>query len=259
VGRLRHTWELSIAEAARLQETLRARVVQSDRLGTVTLVAGADVAESRDGKRLHAAVAVLDARTLRVVEVAAASRRTSFPYVPGYLSFRELPVVLDAWAALSRRPDLVLCDAHGRAHPRRMGLACHLGLWLDLPAIGCAKTRLVGAHREPGRRRGCHRRLLEGCEVIGEVVRTRDGVRPVFVSVGHKIGLPTARRWVLRLALRYRLPEPLRAAHMEVTRRRRAEKRGDTEALSVSLVRAADPAAPVTGTGPRRPGGPGGR
>ncbi len=117
---------------------------------------------------------------------------------------------------LGRRPDLVVCDGHGRAHPRRLGLACHLGLWLDVPTIGCAKTRLVGTYRDPGLRRGCHRRLLDRGEVVGEVVRTRARLKPVFVSVGHLISRTTARRWILRLARRYRLPEPIRAAHHTV-------------------------------------------
>jgi deoxyribonuclease V len=118
-------------------------------------------------------------------------------------------------------PDLVVCDGQGRAHPRRFGLACHLGVLLDLPTLGCAKSRLIGEYREPGPRRGAHTRLLDAGEVIGEAVRTRSGVKPVFVSVGHRISLESARRATLRLALRYRIPEPVRAAHFEVNRLRR--------------------------------------
>jgi deoxyribonuclease V len=170
-------------------------------------------------------VVVLDARTLETVETAGVRDRARFPYVPGYLSFREAPSVLRAFRKLERAPDLLMCDGHGRAHPRRFGLACHLGLWLDLPTIGCAKSRLIGTHAEPGRRRGCHRPLLDEGEVVGEVVRTRDGVRPVYVSVGHRIDLATARAWVIRLARAARLPEPIREAHLEVNRLRASAAR----------------------------------
>jgi deoxyribonuclease V len=188
----------------------------------VRLVAGADVSYDRGSPVLYAALVVLDAETLERVEVAATTGRARFPYVPGYLSFRELPPLLEAFAKLRVRPDLVICDAHGRAHPRRFGLACHLGVALDLPAIGVAKSRLVGEHREPGPRRGAHAVLRDGGEVIGEVLRTQPGVRPVYVSVGHRVSLPTARRLALRFAPRFRLPEPTRAAHAEVNRLRRA-------------------------------------
>jgi deoxyribonuclease V len=130
---------------------------------------------------------------------------------------------------LRLEPDLVICDGQGRAHPRRLGLACHLGLWLDVPTVGCAKSRLIGTHREPGLRRGCHTRLLDRGEVVGEVVRTRDGVKPVFVAVGHRVSLASARRWVLKLA-RYRITEPVRAAHFEVNRLRRAAEAAATGA-----------------------------
>lgn len=209
------------AQARRLQERLRRRVVRADRFGPVRRVAGADVSYDRRSPRLFAAVVVIDARSGAVLERAGVEARARFPYVPGYLSFRELPPLLEAFERLREPPDLVVCDGQGFAHPRRFGLACHLGVTLDLPTIGCAKTRLVGTYREPGLRRGAHRRLLDGDEVIGEVVRTRDGVRPVFVSVGHRVGLESARRWVLRLARRHRLPEPSREAHQEVNRLRR--------------------------------------
>jgi deoxyribonuclease V len=161
-----------------------------------------------------------------VVESAGVRAKARFPYVPGYLSFREIPPLLEAFAKLEAVPDLIICDGQGRAHPRRFGLACHLGVLLDLPTLGCAKSRLIGEHREPGPRRGAHTQLREGGEVIGEVVRTRSGVKPVFVSVGHRVCLETARRTVLRLAVRYRLPEPVRAAHREVNRLRRLAASG---------------------------------
>lgn len=226
MGSLQHSFDVSVAEARALQERLRSRVEAADRLGPVQRVAGADCSYDRESPLLWAAVVVLDAATGAVLERAGVCGRARFPYVPGYLSFRELPPLLEAFARLSRPPDLVLCDGQGLAHPRRFGLACHLGAWLDLPAIGCAKSRLVGEHREPGPRRGAHVRLREGAETIGEVVRTRADVRPVYVSIGHRVSLATARRWVLRLAPRHRQPEPIRAAHAEVNRLRRERAAG---------------------------------
>jgi deoxyribonuclease V len=219
---VRHRWDVSFAEARALQERLRARVVASDRLGPVRTVAGVDVSCDWHSPVLFAAVVVLDAASLELIECAGVRARTAFPYVPGYLSFREVPPLLDAFAALRTRPDLLVCDGQGRAHPRRFGIACHLGLVLDLPSIGCAKSRLVGTHRAPGQRRGSHAALRDGGETIGEVVRTRAGTKPVFVSVGHRVSLATARRWVLALSPRFRLPEPVRTAHAEVNRLRRA-------------------------------------
>lgn len=211
---------MNVAQARRLQERLRDEVVEDDAFGEIRHVAGADVSYDRGSPVLFATVVVLDARTLEVVEASAVRAPARFPYVPGYLSFRELPAVVAAFRRLRIRPDLVLCDGQGRAHPRRFGLACHLGVRLDVPSIGCAKSRLVGEHRAVGARRGAHVRLLDAGEVIGEVVRTRGGVAPVYVSVGHRIRLETARRLVLRFARGFRVPEPLRAAHAEVNRRR---------------------------------------
>jgi deoxyribonuclease V len=203
-------------------------VIETDALpGTLRLVAGADVSYDRGSPVLYAAVVVFDADSLEIVEIGAATLRVTFPYVPGYLSFRELPPLLAAFEKLRTRPDLVLCDGHGRAHPRRFGLACHLGVALDLPTIGCAKSRLVGEHREPGTRRGAHTRLRDGGEGIGEVLRTREGVAPVYVSVGHRVSLATARRLVLRFSPCFRVAEPIRAAHAEVNRLRR-ERTGES-------------------------------
>ncbi len=198
------------------------RVDERDRLGAVRTVAGIDVSFDRGKPDLFAAVVVLDADSLEVVEIASERQDARFPYVPGYLSFRELPAVLDAWRKLARPPDLVICDGHGRAHPRRFGLACHLGVLLDVPSIGCAKSRLCGSYREPGQRRGAATRLLDGPEVIGRVLRTSTGTKPIFASVGHRVSLETAVRQLLRFAPRHRLPEPIRAAHAEVNRLRRS-------------------------------------
>jgi deoxyribonuclease V len=220
-----HRFDLSLPEARRLQERLRFRVIERDRPGDVRRVAGVDVSYDRGSPFLFAAVVVLDAETGALLESAAVRTRVPFPYVPGYLSFREIPPLLHAFEKLAAPPDLIVCDGQGRAHPRRFGLACHLGVLLDLPSLGCAKSRLVGTHREPGARRGCTTRLYDDGEVIGLVLRTREGVRPVYVSVGHRITLPTARRFVLRLARPFRLPEPIRAAHAEVNRRRWAAQK----------------------------------
>lgn len=221
MARLRHSWDLPVAEARALQERLRARVEARDRIGRVRRVAGADVSYDRGSPILYAALVVLDAESLEVLETASVRAPARFPYVPGYLSFREIPPLLDAFDRLERRPDLLVADGHGFAHPRRFGLACHLGVYLDLPTIGCAKSLLVGSCREPADRRGAWTALRDGGETIGQAVRTRPGVKPVYASVGHRVSLATARRWILRLAPRYRLPETTRAAHAEVNRLRR--------------------------------------
>ena len=222
--RLRHAFDLSIPEARALQERLRGRVLERELRRPPRRVAGVDVSYDRGSPELFAAVVVLDAASGEVIEVASARDRAVFPYVPGYLSFREIPPLLRAFESLSRAPDLLIVDGHGRAHPRRFGIACHLGVLLDLPTVGCAKSRLVGSHREPGARRGATTRLLDGREVLGAVVRTRDRVKPVYVSVGHRITLPAARREILALTRGLRLPEPIRAAHAEVNRLRRAAR-----------------------------------
>lgn len=207
-------WDLAAARA--LQESLRGRVLEEDRLGRVRRVAGADVSYDRHGDALFAAVVVLDVRTLETVETAAHVGAASFPYLPGYLSFRETPPVAAAFAALRVRPDLLLVDGHGRAHPRRFGIACHLGVLLDVPTIGVAKSVLVGEVESPGWRRGRTAPLVDGGERIGTVVRTRDRVAPVYVSIGHRISLRSAVRWTLALGAGYRVPEPTRRAHLTV-------------------------------------------
>jgi deoxyribonuclease V len=226
--KLRHSFDLTIPEARALQDRLRSRVREVALPPRLRRVAGADVSYDRGSPLLFAAVVVLDARSLEVVERVGVESRARFPYVPGYLSFREIPPLLEAFAKLSEPPDLVIADGQGRAHPRRFGLACHLGVLLDLPTIGCAKSRLVGEHREPGPRRGASTQLRDGGEVIGMVLRTQDGIRPLYVSVGHRVTLAAARHWVLALAPHHRLPEPIRAAHAEVNRLRRETPRSRT-------------------------------
>jgi len=191
---------------------LRERVVAQDRTAEVEVVAGVDAHFDRSRKLARAAVVTLSWPDLETLEEAAAEGPLTFPYVPGLLSFREAPPVLDALEKLERTPDLLVCDAHGVAHPRRFGLACHLGVITGVPTFGVAKSRLVGEHEEPGRERGSRAPLVDRGETIGAVVRTRTGVRPVYVSVGHRVSLDTAVEWTLALAPRYRLPETTRRA-----------------------------------------------
>lgn len=216
--RREHAWDVSPKEAMALQERMRRYVIDEDRLRGVTRVAGVDVG-FEDGNRVtRAAVAVLDARTLELVDSAVFRSPTRFPYVPGLLSFRETPAVLEALQALRSAPHLILCDAQGYAHPRRFGLACHLGVLTGVPTIGVAKSRLIGEHAEVPRARGSSRPLLHEGERIGIVLRTRAGVKPLYVSIGHRVSLETAVEWVLRLAPRYRLPETTRWAHRLASR-----------------------------------------
>lgn len=219
-----HDWDVTTNEAKRIQRRLRDRVRRAPLPGPVRRVAGADVSFARGSDVLFAAVVVLEADSLEVIEVGRARRRATFPYLPGFLSFREAPAVLEAFDELQTAPDLLICDGHGYAHPRRFGLACHIGVLLDLPTIGCAKNLLVGEHRDPRPERGSYRSLYaeDGDEIIGSVLRTRTGVNPVYVSVGHRISLRAARRQILRFAPRYKLPEPIREAHREVNRMRTA-------------------------------------
>jgi deoxyribonuclease V len=218
-----HTWDVTPEEAIRLQRELAPRVVGRDAgLRTPRLIAGMDVSYDKGSPWIYAAIVVLRLPDLSEVETVGVRTRAGFPYVPGLLSFREAPAGLEAWARLATRPDCLICDGHGLAHPRRLGLASHFGLWINRPTIGCAKSVLVGGYREPGRRRGGLSDLVHDGEVIGAAVRTRDATSPVFVSVGHRIGLAAAVVTVLSCAPRYRIPEPIRQAHALVNRMRQA-------------------------------------
>lgn len=205
-------WPASPEEARRVQARLRSQVVAEDRLGPVRLVAGVDAHYAPEAGLTWAAVAVLRLADLELQESVLAARPTAFPYIPGLLSFREAPAILDALERLSAPPDLLLVDGQGRAHPRHFGIACHVGLLADIPTIGVAKSRLVGSYAEPGPERGDWAPLLLRGEVIGAVLRTRRATRPLFVSTGHRVGLATAIDLVLRCVTRYRLPEPTRLA-----------------------------------------------
>jgi len=226
---LQHRWDLPSREAFALQRELSARVcVSGPAPREPFLVAGCDAAGSgrwaqRD-EEITACVIVFRFPGWEVVDSTWARAPSLFPYVPGLLSFREAPVYIAAFAKLRLRPDLLLCDGQGIAHPRRLGLASHLGVLLDLPSIGCAKSRLVGTYREPGRARGSSTRLLHDGSVVGRVLRTQTGVKPLFISPGHCIGIDDAASLVLRLAPRCRLPEPTRMADLWVGQLRRAAR-----------------------------------
>ncbi len=235
LGRAPHDWRLTSEEAARLQAELAGRILEQPPAREIRLVAGLDAAfpavGAGGGRPLCLAAAVLwDLRERRTVETRTAAREVLFPYIPGLLSFREAPAVLAALEALEGQPDAVICDGQGRAHPRRFGLACHVGWLADLPAIGCAKSRLVGRYAEPGPQPGSRSPLVDRREVVGAVVRTREGVRPVFVSVGHRVDLETAVRLVLACTAGYRLPEPTRLADRVVGAAARAMERGAPDA-----------------------------
>ncbi len=208
-----HAWNLAPREAIALQRELAPRVERNDRLGPVECVAGIDVGFEDDGRVTRAAAALLSFPGLQPLEHAIAREPTRFPYIPGLLSFREVPAALAALRLLSRTPDLLLVDGQGLAHPRRLGVACHLGLLADRPAIGVAKTRLIGEDCEPGPEKGDWAPLCDKGETIGAILRTRRGVKPLYISIGHRVSLTTALQFVLACTTRYRLPETTRAAH----------------------------------------------
>jgi len=207
-----HRWNVSPIRAAQIQRDLATRVVRTGNVQRPRLIAGADLAFSRDGSKCIAGIVVWDMRAEAIVEEHVVRRPLLFPYVPGLLSFREAPALLAAIRKLRCEPDIFMFDGHGFAHPRRIGLASHVGLFLDLPAIGCAKSLLVGDFKDPATTKGSSSPLTHHGERIGTVLRTRDGVKPVFVSVGHRISLKHAGRIVLQCATRFRLPEPTRLA-----------------------------------------------
>jgi deoxyribonuclease V len=220
-----HSWGLTPKEAVALQRELASQIDTRRPPTGCAVIAGADVSYSRFSNTLFAGVVVLNMADLTVLERQGIVRDVNFPYVPGLLSFRETPVLLDAFAKLKAEPDVVMIDGHGFAHPRRMGYASHAGLWLDRPTIGCAKSVLVGKYKEPGPKAGAVTPLMGGSDVIGEVVRTKNRVAPVYVSVGHKIDLRSAVELVLATCKGYRIPEPTRQAHLYVNELRRQANR----------------------------------
>lgn len=212
---IEHSWDVSVEEALAIQWRLRPVIAQdtsSIALETVKTVAGVDASYPAHNERGRAAIVVFSFPDLKIVEQAVATREGVFPYIPGLLSFREGPLVIDALAKLKTRPDVLIFDGQGYAHPRRLGLACHLGLYLDIPSVGCAKSRLIGAFDEPGQEMGDRSPLMDHGEVVGVALRTRPKTNPLFISRGWKIDLPTSVELVLRCLRGYRLPETTRAA-----------------------------------------------
>ncbi len=227
-----HDWNLSYAEAREVQDQLAGRVRFTRLLKAPNLIAGLDCAFTQGGKRIIAAAVVLQRvaastpkalgmASFELIETASAAMDVTFPYIPGLLSFREAPACLAAIEKLESEPDVLMIDGQGIAHPRRLGLAAHLGLFLDKPTIGCAKSRLTGTFTVPGPEKGAHSPLTDRDEVIGAVVRTRTNVRPLFISVGHRCRLEDAIDLTLACAVKYRLPEPTRLAHQTVSRLKR--------------------------------------
>ena len=212
IPRVLHSWRLSPRQAIRVQRRLAAHVVEAPATGELRFVAGLDAAFSPDGRQCLAVTVLWDRQERTLVEVTNASRPLRFPYVPGLLSFREAPALLAALRKLRHPADVLMCDGQGRAHPRRFGIACHLGVLCGLPAVGCAKSRLIGDAPEPGPNRGDSAMLSVGEEQVGVVLRTQTGRRPLFVSVGHRLDLAQARALVLDCGGRFRLPEPTRQA-----------------------------------------------
>jgi deoxyribonuclease V len=216
--RLRHSWRITPAQAVALQRDLAAKVSAIPLKRLPRFVAAADCAYSENDASVIAGWVVWDVERQREIESATAVRRTTFPYVPGLLSVREAPALVAAARKLQTTPDVLIFDGHGRAHPRRMGIASHVGLLFDCPSIGCAKSRLCGEHKEPQAPRGSHVALIDGEEKIGRVLRTCRGLKPVYVSIGHRVTLDDAVKVVLRCCTKHRLPEPARLAHILVTK-----------------------------------------
>ncbi|GAB4378941.1 MAG: deoxyribonuclease V [Calditrichia bacterium] len=215
-----HSWRVSLEEARGVQNRLKAKILLESppELSHLSLVAAADVSFSRYGKVLYGAVVLMEFPALNVLQVHLHRQQAEFPYVPGFLSFREAPVVLKIFEKMQSTPHLLFCDGQGIAHPRGFGLASHLGVFLDIPTIGCAKSVLVGEFQEPAPEKGSSSPLIYQGQTVGAALRTRSGVKPVFVSPGHKISLSEAVKLTLQCSPRFRIPEPLRIAHQEVNR-----------------------------------------
>lgn len=219
-----HAWKVSVAEARTVQEGLREEISLKGSPRSVKLIAGADISYRRFSSRAVAGVVVFSWPALEVVETRTVSGSMEFPYVPGYLSFREGPLLLRVFERLRTDPQLIFFDGQGVAHPRGFGLACHMGLLLDRPSVGCAKSLLYGHTTAPGEEAGSRTALRDASGArIGVTLRTRGGVKPVFVSPGHRIGMKAAADWALRVCRGYRIPEPTRQAHLLVNRRRRQQ------------------------------------
>ncbi|HEX8889020.1 MAG TPA: deoxyribonuclease V [Pyrinomonadaceae bacterium] len=219
-----HDWEMTPREAVELQKTLRERVRLRPLTKKIRTIAGADISFNKFEPTVYAGIVVLQLPTLEVIEEVGVVSETKFPYVPGLLSFRESPSVLEAWAKLKTEPDAVMFDGQGIAHPRRVGIASHVGLLINRPTLGCAKSVLVGKYEEPGKERSSWTELVDKGEVVGAAVRTKTNVQPIFVSPGHLIDLEGAISLTLAANGGYRQPEPTRRAHLLVNALRRGER-----------------------------------
>jgi deoxyribonuclease V len=208
-----HSWDVSVEEAIRIQEDLRDRIILKKPSFEIRAIGGGDVAYSRDRNLLFGTIVVLSFPQMEILQIAKAHGSISFPYIPGLLSFREGPILIKIFQMLKIRPDVIIFDGQGTSHPRRIGLASHLGLWLDLPSIGCAKTPLLDAPVAPGFSKGSFAFIRRGGEAVGAVLRTKDGVKPLFVSPGHQIDFSTSIQLILDSCQGFRIPEPLRRAH----------------------------------------------
>jgi deoxyribonuclease V len=208
-----HSWNVSVEEAVQIQEALKDRIILKKTFSKVKTIGGGDVAYSRNENLLFGAIVVHSFPEMEILDAATADGKISFPYIPGLLSFREGPILIKAFQRLRLRPDIMIYDGQGIAHPRRIGLASHMGLWLDLPSIGCAKTPLLHEFISPGPSRGSFEWIRREGKKIGAVLRTKDGVKPLFVSPGHQIDLLTSNQLILKSCRGFRFPEPLRKAH----------------------------------------------
>ena len=209
-----HSWQVSIAQAEQIQRKLANQVLQKNEAINPHFIAGVDISAPDSAGIARAAAVIFNYPELKMIEVKIVEDKLSFPYIPGLLSFREAPLILAACQNLSIDPDLILVDGQGIAHPRRFGLASHLGLLLDMPTIGCAKSRLCGRHEPLNNEAGAYVELIDNGEVIGAALRTKVGVNPIYISIGHKFDLSSAINWVIKCCRNYRLPEPSRLAHL---------------------------------------------
>ncbi len=208
-----HSWNVSVEEAIQIQEALRDRIILKKTFSRVKTIGGGDVAYSRNGNLLFGAIVVLSFPKMEILDTATDDGKVSFPYIPGLLSFREGPILIKAFQRLRLKPDMMIYDGQGTAHPRGIGLASHMGLWLDVPSIGCAKTPLLREFISPGSSRGSFEWIRREGKKVGAVLRTKDGVKPLFVSPGHQIDLRTSNQLILGSCKGFRFPEPLREAH----------------------------------------------
>jgi deoxyribonuclease V len=215
-----HKWNIEKNVAIQIQDRLASHVIMDDAIGDVNCVAGVDVCYDKHSNLLIAAIVIMDIQSFQVIDTLTTQGLATFPYIPGLFAFREIPPLIDLFESITHAPDLIVCDGQGLAHPRRFGLACHLGVLFDLPAIGCAKTHYIGV--ESGNlssSRGSRVDLVDHNETIGAKLRTQDDVKPVYVSIGHRISLTTACKWILELSPSYRIPEPIRMADQAVRQR----------------------------------------